>query len=266
MLVQEKFKKKKSFSHTGILSSLSVPTGATVGGKKFDLQLDGKSNTMKLGDGKSTFVISDVIGISELSEIVLFFLDDAMILELVKGYIYVPREDGTVDVINAKNKISNIEDIGDKVIWKSKSDILEYCLPLVKHKFNLVYPTEVMEYTNNLMFYIKLSYYAKENCLFSVSFPDMFYGLGVGKFKFEVKEAPIVEKRENGQIETPEEEEYISNSDKYEDSISYKDKKYNDRYSNYDSDDYFYPDDDDILPPSMHEVDIFNDYESDDEV
>lgn len=265
MLVQEKFKRKKSFSHTGILPSLSVPTGA-VGGKKFDLQLDGKSNTMKLGDGKSTFVISDVIGISELSEIVLFFLDDAMVLELVKGYIYVPKEDGTVDVINAKNKITNMIDVGDKVIWKSKTDILEYCIPYVKHKFNLTIPNDVMNYTNNLMFYIKLSYYVKENCLFSISFPDIFYGLGVGKFKFEVKEAPMVEKKVVLQTEVKEEEEYVLKSDEYEDSISYKDKRYNDRYSNYDSDDYFYPDDDDVLPPNMHEVDIFSDYETEDDI
>jgi hypothetical protein len=116
------------------------------------------------------------------------------------------------------------------------------------------------------MFYIKLSYYVKENCLFSISFSEIFYGLGVGKFKFEVKEASIVEKKVVLQTEVKEEEEYVLKSDEYEDSISYKDKRYNDRYSNYDSDDYFYPDDDDVLPPNMHEVDIFSDYETEDDI
>ena len=263
MLVQDKYKKKKSFSHTGILSSLSVPTGATVGNKKFDLQIDGKSKTMKLGEGKSAFVISDVIGISELTEIVLFFLDDVMVLELVKGYIYVPTESGEIQVLNSKNKINVLTEKQDKIIWKNKKDLLEYCSPFVKHKFNLNVPMEINDYVNNLMFHLKMSYYANENCLFSFSILDMFYGLGIGKFSFEIKE-PLIKVLPNSEANKPEVDEYIPKSDSFEDSVSYRNKKgnkYYDKYSDYDSDDYFYPDEEDVLPSHMHEVDIYSEYE-----
>lgn len=267
MLVQDKYKKIKKFSHTGIISSLSVPTDASVGNKKVDLQISGKSKTMKLCEGKSVFVISDVIGISENTEIVIFYLDDVVVLELVKGFIYVPNEDGTINVINAKNKIrvlnKEIEDI-ETISWKTRDDMFYYCSHLVEGRFNLVDALDVKSYTNNLMFHLKLSYSLKENSLFSMNLLDVFYGLGVGQFNFEVKEP--ISKAENLEVEEPIfNDDYILDKNKKKAYKQGKDIDYSDYEYDYSSDDEYYSEKDVVLPYNMHEVDIFNDYNSEDE-
>ena len=261
MLIRDSLRKTKSFTRKGIISSLSVPTGAVVLKKKYDLEINPKKPSLSIKEGAGVFVISDVVGFSETSEFVLFFLDNAVALELTKGYIYVPKEDGKVEVINDKNKISVIDD-SDKISWKSVGDLIDYCKGFVQCNFEVNSKKTVMDYMYNLMFYLRTSYRVKDNCLFSISMLESFNAIGIGKFEYVKKEKVVMEVNPD---RIPEKEDYYeSKSDKYieESTNAYSRGRKADKYDYYDDNNYMYEDDDDErdLPMTMHEIDIFSEY------
>lgn len=256
MLVQDKYRNIKKFKGNGLISELEVPIGLSVKTKKYDLQINDKELNMNLSVGKSVFVISDVIGVSELSSIVVFFLNDVMVIELVEGCLYIPQEDGSIDLVYAKNnKINKYEGSVDRIDWKTKADIYTYCKHLVATRFNLSLEAEIKDYTNHLMFNAKVSYYLSNNKLFSFSLLDIFFGLGVGKFNYIVKESPI-KKNDISPYEFS--EEGVNST---EDNVCvYKEKKERKKkYAMSDSIDED-EDDEDALPEHMHEINIFSDY------
>lgn len=256
MLVQDKYRKVKEFKGKGIISELEVPIGLTVSTKKYDLKIDDKELKMSLLPGKSVFVISDMIGISELASVVVFFLNDVMVLELVEGYLYIPEEDGSIEKISAKNnKVSKFDGEIDKIDWKTREEVYGYCKHIVAAKFNLTSEVEIRKYINHLMFNIKMSYYPHNNKLFSFSLLDMFHGLGVGRFDYIVKEPRISNSSNLYDVE----EETDSTDYKEEECIYRKRNERKKKHTLSDSNEED-DEDDDVLPEHMHEIDIFSDY------
>lgn len=262
MLVQEKYRDIKKFKGKGLISELEVPVGLSVKTKKYDLKVDEKALNMSLSAGKSVFVISDVIGVSELSSVVVFFLNDVMVIELVEGCLYIPKEDGSIEIIYAKNnKVSTYEGPVDRIDWKTREDVYTYCKHLVTTRFNLTLDSEIKEYVNHLMFNVKVSYYLNSNKLFSFGLLDMFYGLGVGKFNYTVKE--VFKKTETSASLFNEED--MGNTE--ENTYCYKKKKENKKkYDMSDSFDEDEDEDEDALPEHMHEINIFSDYSSESDI
>ena len=257
MLVQDKYRKVKEFEGKGIISKLEVPVGLTVKTTKYDLKIDDKDLKMALLPGKSVFVISDMIGISELTSIVVFFLNDVMVIELVEGYLYIQEEDGSIEKISAKNnKVSKFDGEIDKIDWKTREEVYGYCKHIVAAKFNLTSEFEIRNYINHLMFNIKMSYYPHNNKLFSFNLLDIFHGLGIGRFEYIVRESRI--SNSSNLYEVEEETDSIYNKEENE-CIYRKRNERKKKHTLSDSNDED-DEDDDVLPEHMHEIDIFSDY------
>lgn len=242
MWVQKKFCDLSVSQRKGFLNTLSLPKDNKDISKLYNLRIKAKS--LDFVKGKSFYIITDNIGFCDNTEYSLFFTDDFMVIEVKKGRVYVKDIEDKIFSIDSKNKVSLYESNKDKIIWKSKDEMLNYCFYFAGLKYNLESVMEKKEYVSNLFFILKSSFYLNENSLFTIQPLKYKEDLG-GKFKFVVKEKKVVEPQTIPDYE-----------DKMEKELAGKSKDY------YDMDDLADDDMDDFedMPLSLHEIDIFKDY------
>lgn len=254
-------KNLKEIKRDGLVTSIVLPTDSDILDKKYGLKISKRDKKIRFDKGKDVYIITDKIGINELCEFSVFFMSNFMVIELQKGFIYLKDENDVVYRINNKNKIDKIDDDSVQSIWwKDSKEISEYCKRITKSKFNLIRNEDVLNYFNNLIFTINSYFSASEGNLFIFKFLDFYYDLGLEKFNYEVKEKVEVK------VEVPEYKTKSFQEDKYVKDLEFKaNAKINVKSSKTLSDEEDENDDVEILPIHMHEIDIFNDYLSEDE-
>ena len=262
MFVQKKFEKVKTLERKGILSKIALPKDVKTDTKTYMLRA--KPRTMELVKGNGSFAITDEVGFCEGVEFSLIFTNECMLIEVLKGKIYV-REDDSVFTLDKAGKLAKFKGSVEKIIWKSLSEMYDYTLHFVGVKYNLENYTIRKEYVNNLMFELFSSFVYSDCKLFTIR-PLKYHESIGGKFKFEVKEK--IEIKESYPVEY--ESNSIKEDEMEEDKLSVtmkgfigKSKKnlYDLENENYDRDDDVVELEDEISI-DLHEIDIFKDYNS----
>lgn len=260
MWLKSEYKNIKEISRYGCVNSVVLPNDSEIVEKKYGLKISKRDKKIYFDKGKDVYIITDEIGINESCEFSLFFANKLMVIELQKGVLYLKDKDGVVYQINSKNKIEKCDEGVINIWWKDYKDILEYCKRITKNKFNLIKNEDIIEYLNNLIYTINSYYSVTEGNLFVFKFLDFYYDLGLETFNYEIKEKVEVK------VEVP---EYKTKSFKEENYLKDLEFKANSnigvKNSKMLSDEEDENDDIEILPIHMHEVDIFNDYLSEDE-
>lgn len=265
MLLQDKFIKRKKFKREGVLKSFALPTDSvkTLSDKKYTIKIDDKTKSLKCVVGKYPYVIADSIGVCEKSTFSLFFVEDAMVINLKKGYLYLQQNDGTVLLLDAKNKVVKYEGNKEEISWRPMNDMITICNNLVKSKFRVEVPAVIDRYRNNLIFEMTVYFRHNEGNLFSLKFGELDYTLGNKEFDFEVfeKKETVVDTKSYVDVETKKKSKANVNNFDFNDEDEEELQEIDDML--YDSEDDNF-DDIDELPSHMHEVDIFAEYSEDD--
>lgn len=265
MLLQDKFIKRKKFKRDGVLKTLVLPTDSVkvLSDKKYTVKIDDKTKSLKCVAGKYPYVITDSVGICEKCTFSLFFVEDAMVINLKKGYLYLQQNDGTILLIDSKNKVVTYEGDREEISWRPLKDMITICNNLVKGRFRLEIPVIIDRYRNNLLFEMTAYFHHNEGNLFSLKFGDLDYSLGNNEFEFEVleKKESNVEQKPYVDMETKKKAKYNSNNFDFNDEDEEELQEIDDMLYDSDEDNF---DDIDELPSHMHEVDIFAEYSEDD--
>lgn len=265
MLLQDKFVKRKKFKREGVLKTFILPTDSVkvLGDKKYSVKIDEKTKSLKCVGGKYPYVITDSIGICEKSTFSLFFVEDAMVINLKKGYLYLKQSDGKILLVDSKNKVITYEGDNAEISWRPLSDMVTICNNMVKGKFRVESPVIIDRYRNNLIFEMTCYYHHNEGNLFSLKFGDLDYTLGNEEFDFEVfeKKETVVESKPFIEKEFKKKGKDNVNNFDFNDEDEEELQEIDDML--YDSEDDNF-DDIDELPSHMHEIDIFAEYSEDD--
>ena len=265
MLLQDKFVKRKKFKRGGVLKTFNLPIDSVkvLSDKKYSVKIDAKTKSLKCVSGKYPYVITDSIGICEKSTFSLFFVEDAMVINLKKGYLYLQQSDGEILLLDSKNKVIVYEGDKEEISWRPLSDMITICNNLVKSKFRVDNPALIDKYRNNLIFEMICYFHHNEGNLFSLKFGDLDYTLGNEEFNFEVfeKKDIVVESKPFEEKEFKKKSKENINNFDFNDEDEEELQEIDDMLYDAEDDNF---DDMDELPSHMHEVDIFAEYSEDD--
>ena len=254
MLVNSKFSKCKTYEKRGIITKVKVPVGKDIVDKKYDIKVVSKNKDIEIVDGKGTLVITDEIGFSGTVSYEILFAKDVFIISLKKGNLYARDKNGSIVVINAKNKISDFNGEERSIIWKTYNQLYDLCLLATRKMYNLSLKTEAMQYVNNAILKVSSYFHPNMGMLFQLKVDNFDIAPALGKFKFEKKD-PIVSNNRS----------YID----YEEDLKGKKAKKNNKYDKYDSGAAYDKDeayDEDVYDEEsdLHEITMYGDTESED--
>lgn len=252
MWIQEKFKNNKFFSRKGIIEQVSIPNVKSIENMKVDIKVNAKKVTLDIIEGKNALLISDEVGFNGTVTYDILFLENAFLMVLKKGTIFVKDSNGKIYSYNAKNKLDIFEGEIKSICWKSYKDLKDYCLSIVKGRYNTDGYRITEDYLNNMIVRVNSYFYPHDNNLFSFKVTDLDTSLACGKFVFEKKEKAAYVDR--GYVDY--EEDLLKRNKKEKSSKRYSDM------NNYDSDDDI-PDYDEE-ESSLHEIEVYDEYSSED--
>ena len=253
MFVQEKYKKLKSSDISNVISKLDIKSAPK-----------GKIKSLEDLKGTGSYILSDKIGFCEGCEYSLFFVDDFMVIKVQEGKLYIEENEVIFSLDNHGKKAKYKSNI-DKIVWKSKSEMYNYCLYFLESKYNLTILTDKKDYISHLVFVLNSFYNVNDSKLFSIK-PIKYDESKGGKFKFVIKEK--IEKPSLDNVNTILYSSKNSEKDSYDDSNKIRGFIGKSKKNIYDIENENLDKDDDIIdyeeeePLNLHEIDIFKDYSS----
>ena len=257
MYIMEQYARKRKFKRDGLLSSLTLPKGVKLEKSKNDIKINVKLKSIDIIVGKHSYALTNKFGVSELSEFTLFFMNDFMVIELQKGYLYLEEGD-KIFVLDTKSNIKEFQGDLCRVHWETFDTILKYCKEFTANKYHLIKNEDIKNYVSNLLYTFKSSYEYNNSKLYTLKLVEMYCDLGIDIFNYEVKEDKKVDKNSEVKVKSNfKEEAYINELER---NALIRVKKNKNLSDSEESDDDF--EDIEVLPSHMHEIDIFNEYTS----
>ena len=194
MWVQSKFEKKKKFERNGVIKCVNVPVGKSIIDKRYNLKVSKKQKSIDIVDGTNSIIITDEIGISNLVEFSILFIKDAMLFVLHKGVLYVKDKNENIMVVNNKGKVTDFSGDSSVIVWKNRSQMLDYSISVVGGKYHLDSRLEKIHYLDNIILKVTSYFRVNNGNLFGFSVTNLNTDLGLNEFNFVVKESKVVKK------------------------------------------------------------------------
>ena len=144
-------------------------------------------NSIVFSEGSSTYILADKIALGTTlgeAEVNIFFVDNGMMLELVEGQIVLFDNNNDPFIVDQDAEIEYVK-VGTRIRVMDVADLREKAEMIIKNRYGLNNPSEISEYTDNLLINALLSYSSSggEPCL-SVRIPDLYEDLGLEQFNY----------------------------------------------------------------------------------